>query len=405
MQHRPYFTMLLLSSIIGGGLFGYQFHDQAILLKPFGDVFIYLLLFTVIPLGFFSISAAIAQISQSKQLLSFSATLLLTFFLMGLFAASYMLMVVKLFPLTNASQMMINATTSHVGLLSKLADKVTLKDFVKSLSHDYMLPLIFISILIGIAISFLGKRGILLSKLLQTGSDIFLQAVSIIMYYAPIGFFAYFATIVSGLSEHTSLIENYMRVSIIYYAAAIFYFIFAFSFFAYIAGRFKAVSIFWQNISTLVFTALATCSSAACLPINLQTAKEMGVSPNVYETVIPLGTILHKQGSILGGITKIAFLFSLYHIGLSGLPILLSILIVGLLVGTVMGAIPGGGMLGEMLIVSCYGFPSEVLVMIVAISVIIDPLATILNVSGNTLASLLVDRYTKSHEHLQLSPG
>jgi Na+/H+-dicarboxylate symporter len=66
---------------------------------------------------------------------------------------------------------------------------------------------------------------------------------------------------------------------------------------------------------------------------------------------------------------------------------------VSLLVGTVMGAIPSGGMLGEMLILSVYGFPKEALMLIAVISIIIDPPATLLNVTGNTVATLLVERF------------
>jgi len=65
---------------------------------------------------------------------------------------------------------------------------------------------------------------------------------------------------------------------------------------------------------------------------------------------------------------------------------------VSLLVGTVMGAIPSGGMLGELLILSVYGFPPSVLIAIAAISIIIDPLATLLNVTGNTVSSMMIAR-------------
>ncbi|CAI8868320.1 L-cystine uptake protein TcyP [Bacillus sp. IT-79MI2] len=67
-------------------------------------------------------------------------------------------------------------------------------------------------------------------------------------------------------------------------------------------------------------------------------------------------------------------------------------LVVSLLVGTVMGAIPGGGMIGEMLIVSLYGFPPEALPIIAAISTIIDPPATMLNVTGDNACAVMTAR-------------
>lgn len=63
-----------------------------------------------------------------------------------------------------------------------------------------------------------------------------------------------------------------------------------------------------------------------------------------------------------------------------------------------MGAIPSGGMLGELLILSVYGFPPSVLIAIAAISIIIDPLATMLNVTCNTVGSMMVARFVDGKE-------
>ena len=57
-----------------------------------------------------------------------------------------------------------------------------------------------------------------------------------------------------------------------------------------------------------------------------------------------------------------------------------------------MGAIPSGGMLGEMLILSLYGFPPEALPIIAAISLIIDPMATMLNVTGDSVCAMMIER-------------
>ncbi|MED4103139.1 cation:dicarboxylate symporter family transporter, partial [Priestia megaterium] len=68
------------------------------------------------------------------------------------------------------------------------------------------------------------------------------------------------------------------------------------------------------------------------------------------------------------------------------------------LVGAVMGAIPGGGMIGEMLIITIYGFSPEVLPIIAVISTIIDAPATLLNSTGNTVTAMLVTRFTEGKD-------
>ena len=94
----------------------------------------------------------------------------------------------------------------------------------------------------------------------------------------------------------------------------------------------------------------------------------------------------------MGGMIKIAFLFGMFHLDFSSASVLLTAVGVSILVGTVMGAIPSGGMLGELLILSVYGFPASALIAIAAISIIIDPLATMLNVTGNSVSSMLIAR-------------
>ncbi len=80
---------------------------------------------------------------------------------------------------------------------------------------------------------------------------------------------------------------------------------------------------------------------------------------------------------------------------------IVSILAVAFLVGAVMGAIPGGGMIGEMLIISIYGFSPEVLPIIAVISTIIDAPATLLNSTGNTISAMLVTRLVEGKDWIK----
>jgi Na+/H+-dicarboxylate symporter len=225
-----------------------------------------------------------------------------------------------------------------------------------------------------------------------------MKAVSFVMYYAPIGFFAYFAVLVAELGPQ--LLQTYFYATLVYYIAALIYFVVAFSFYAWLAGGKSAVKIFWKNVPLPVMTSLATCSSAASIPANLQATKDMRVPSNIYETVVPLGAILHKDGSVLGGIVKVAFLFGIFHMSFSGAFVLFVALMIGILVGTVMGAIPSGGMIAEVLILSLYGFPPQALIMIAAITLLIDAPATLLNVNGDSVSSMLVARLVEGKNWL-----
>lgn len=394
------FPIILITSILLGGLAGHLFGSSARYLKPLGDIFLNLIFTAIVPLIFFSVSSAIARAGSLGKLGKIIFYMAIVFLFTGMVAAIYTIFVVKFFPPAQDVYLQL-ANPDKVAMISfssQIAAIFTVPDFSKLLSHENMLALIVFSVLVGLAVATTGEKGKLFTAFLQSGEEIFMRVFSFIMYYAPIGFFAYFAVLVSELGP--KLMESYVRITVIYYVSSLVYFIAAYTFYAYLAGKTAGIRTFWKNVWLPATTAIATCSSAASIPANLIATKKMNVTPEIYETAIPLGTIIHKDGSVIGGVFKIAFLFGIFHLDFSGATVLLTALGVSLLVGTVMGAIPSGGMLGELLILTIYGFPPSVLIVIAAISILIDPLATMLNVTGNSVSSMMIARLVEGKKWL-----
>jgi Na+/H+-dicarboxylate symporter len=390
---KPYvFPLFLILSILLGGLAGYFLGPKAQLFKPLGDIFLNLIFTTIVPLIFFSVSSAIARLGSIGKIGTLIFYMIMVFLFTGLVAALFGLITITLFPPAKgfSLQLGMSETIEHKPFSNQIADIFTVSDFSKLLSHEHILALILFSILVGLSVASSGKKGNGFNDFLQAGEHIFMRVFGLIMYYAPIGFFAYFAVMVNELGPQ--ILGGYVRIAVVYYLCALIYFLFGFTGYAYLAGKIKGIKLFWANVFIPMITALATCSSAASIPANLAATKEMCVSPAIYETSIPLGTIIHKDGSVLGGLFKIAFLFGIFHLDFTGLSVLLLAIGVSLLVGTVMGAIPSGGMLGELLILNVYGFPPSALISIAAISIIIDPMATMLNVTGNSVSSMMINR-------------
>ncbi|MBA2655713.1 MAG: dicarboxylate/amino acid:cation symporter [Tatlockia sp.] len=404
-QHKSFraylFSLSLFAAIIFGGLCGYLLGPSVKNLKPFGDIFLNLIFTAIVPLVFFSVSSAIARAGSMGKLGKIAFAMTLVFLGTSLIAAIYALFVVKLFP-PGKGVFLALAASPKVEILSfsdQIAGIFTVSDFTKLLSHSHMMALIIFAILTGLAVFTSGEKGKKMLGLLEAGEAVFMQVFSLIMYYAPIGFFAYFAVLVNELGP--KIMENYFQIALVYSGAAFLYFLIASTVYAYMAGKIKGVKLFWTHIFLPFSTSIATCSSAASIPANLIAAKAMRVSPEIAETVIPLGAIIHKDGSVIGGIFKIAFLFGVFQMDFSGGLVIVTAIGVSILVGTVMGAIPSGGMVGELLILTIYGFPPSVLISIVAISIIVDPLATMLNVTGNCSSSMLISRMVEGKRWLK----
>jgi Na+/H+-dicarboxylate symporter len=100
----------------------------------------------------------------------------------------------------------------------------------------------------------------------------------------------------------------------------------------------------------------------------------------------------------MGSILKIVFLFSIFNYSFTGLDTYTIAILIAVLSGVVMSGIPGGGLIGEMLIVSLYGFPPEAFALIATIGWLIDPPATMLNVTGDVSSAMIIDKYVNAKE-------
>lgn len=400
-------SIILLTAIIIGGCIGLSVGPKAAIVKPFGELFLNLMFMVIVPLVFFSVTSAIAGMSEMKRLGKILGSILIVFLGTAFVAAVVGFIGTSIFnPLKNvdlsAIQSLMAAPTDEqekVTVLQQIVNTFTVPDFALLFSKKSMLQLIVFSILFGVATAAIGEKAKPMANFLSAGTAVMMKVFNIIMYYAPIGLGCYFAAVVGELGPQ--IVEGYARAFGLYLVLTALYYFGFFSLYAFIAGGKDGFKTFWKNAIAPSVTAIATCSSAACIPINLASTKKMGVPVDIAETVIPLGANTHKDGSVFGGVLKIVFLFGLFGKDMTSMSSILSILAVAFLVGAVMGAIPGGGLIGEMLIISVYGFPPEALPIIAVISTIIDAPATLLNSTGNTVCAMLVTRIVEGKNWLK----
>lgn len=401
-------SVLLLGGLIIGGIAGVVFGEKATVVQPLGDLFLNLMFVMLVPLVFFSISSAIANMNGMKRLGKIMGSTFFIFFATALVAAVVGYIGVVLYnPIKGIDVDSVKAlmgtpeasSTADMGLLERIVNTLTVPDFHLLLSKSNMLQLIVFSILVGVSTSMADEAGKPVAKLLASGNAVMMKMVSVIMYYAPIGLGCYFASVIGTLGS--KILGGYARSMILYVVIAIIYYLLFFSMYAFIAGGKAGLKIYWRNIAPPSITAIATCSSAASIPVNLEYAKKMGITPDIAETVIPLGANTHKDGSVIGGVIKIAFLFGIFGKEMTTPSAMVTVILGAFLVGAVMGAIPGGGMIAEMLIVNIFGFPLEAVPVIVIISTIIDMPATLINSSGNLASGMLVTRIVEGKNWLK----
>ena len=386
------FPILLLSGIAVGSIIGVILKEKATILKPFGDIFINLMFTAVVPLVFVTISSAVGSMINMKRLGMILGYMLLTFVVTGAIASVIIILVVKIFPPAAGTNIAISAPESveAVSLGEQFVKAITVSDFSGLFSKSNMLPLIVFSVLFGTCVSLVDDENKSIAAGLEKLSKVMMKFIEIIMYYAPIGLGAYFASLIGEFGPQ--LLGSYAKAMVIYYPICIFYFFAAFAAYSFYAGGKRGVSTFFGNILNPSITSLATQSSIATLPVNLEATKKMGVPKDIREIILPIGATMHMDGTCLSSILKISFLFGIFGKDFSGIGTYLIAIVVSVLGGVVMSGVPGGGLIGEMLIINLFGFPMEAFPIIATIGFLVDPPATWLNSTGDAVASMVVTR-------------
>lgn len=387
------FPILLIVSMILGSIVGIFFPNFSENIKPLGDIFLNLMFTLVVPLVFTTIVSSISNMSSIKRLTKILRNTFIIFIITSFIASLIMLLFSLLFPVTTPNIELIKSSVEKVSVLEQIASALTVSDFNNLLSRSNMLALIIFSIIFGIALNLVEKDKKIVGKIFNTLADTMMKMVKIVMYYAPVGIFAYFASLVSNLGPE--FVGSYAKTLVLYIIVTIIYFLIIYTIYCYIASGKRGVKNFYKNIFSSILTSLATQSSLASLPTNMEVASKMNIDKDVSNVALPIGSTIHMEGSCMGSILKILFLFSIFGYTNIGIDSYIIALLISVLSGVVMSGIPGGGLIGEMLIVSLYGFPAEAFIIISTIGWLIDAPATMLNVTGDITSCMLIDKYTK----------
>jgi len=382
----------LIIGIVTGIVAGLIFGPKIAIVKPFGDIFLNLLFTAVVPLVFFSMASAVAAMSDARRLGKIMGWMLFFFVVTGIFASCIMIGAVTVFPPFAGAPWPLphDAAPAAVSIGDTLVRTFTVPDFLDLLSKKNMLPLILFALLVGAATLLSGEDGKPFARFLVSGNIVMGRVITFIMLYAPIGLGAYLAYLIGTMGPQ--VMGSYARVFAVYYPVSLLYFFLAFSCYVFWAAGRAGLKSFWMHIPQTALTSLATGSSVATIPENLAAAERIGVKDEIRDVVIPVGATIHMEGSCLGAIVKIAFLFGIFQMPFTGWEVWLKAVGIAVLSGTVISGIPAGGMIGELLIVTLYGFPIASLPLITMIGTIIDPPATMVNAVGDNVTCMMVSR-------------
>lgn len=394
------FILCMLTGIVAGCIVGAVWPGASVL-QPLGTVFINLMFCIVVPMVFCSIASAIANMNSARRAGKIMGITVLTFCITAGIAALVMYLLVRLIPVVDhAYEVTEGEVGSTLGISDMIINFFTKPDFAELWSRKAILPLIVFAILFGFGVQLSGGPKTKTAALLEDVTTCIMNTVKIITYYAPLGFFGFFASLVSEYGPE--LIGDYSRTLIFYYIVCFAYMLLFFPLYARFGGGKGAEKIMFRNLFKPAAVSFGTCSSVATIPTNMEAARETGISDEVSNIVLPLGATMHMDGSAMSAIIKVAFLFGIFGQDFNTGRAVLAI-IVAIFSSVAMSGIPGGGGTGELVLCTIF-FPDQLAVaypFALALGNLVDPPATMVNAAGDYVVSFIVERFVNGKDWLK----
>ena len=265
---------------------------------------------------------------------------------------------------------------------------------IASLVNGDMLQIIFFSILLGIAISLVGKKAEIVKNAFESLNEVIMKIVQIVMSFAPIGVFALMTNTFATMGFNA-------MIPLIKYMFVILFSLLIHSIFVY-GGMFKlftrlSIKPFLKKFIKPASIVFSTASSNAALPVTLETVNEMGVDNSISSFTIPLGSTINMDGTaIMQGVAAI-FISQVYNVNL-GLPSILTIILTATLASIGTAGVPGVGMVMLSMVLQSVGLPIEGIGLILGIDRILDMCRSTVNTMGDCICTIIISKSENSFD-------
>jgi dicarboxylate/amino acid:cation (Na+ or H+) symporter, DAACS family len=371
---------------------------------PVGQIFLRLLLMTVVPLVFTSITLGVAQLGDIRKVGRVGARSIGYFLLSTVISAVIGIALVNLVrpgvgvPVAVREQLLDAYRGQVAGLQAggtttfgvDLFVNIVPRNPIQAAANLDMLGIIFFALVFGAALTLLPEeRARPVVQLLDAIGETIGKIIGMAMRLAPYGVFGLMFVVTSLLGW--DILRKLLTYVLVVLAGLLIHGAVSLSLLVRFLGGLQPLA-FWRRIGPSIVTAFSTSSSNATLPTNIQVAEtELKIPPKIAGFVLPLGsTMCHNGTALYEGVT-VLFLAQLFGVNLTlgqqGIAVVLSVLTA---VGT--AGVPGGSLPLLMVVCATVGVPPEVVGVVYGVERVLDMSRTTLNVCGDLTAAVYVAR-------------
>lgn len=368
-----------------------------------GQMFIRALQLVIVPMVFTSITLAIGTISDTKTLgrISFKTIfwfLLCSFFALLLAAIVGLLLFNQGLFTANIQGLSAAEGTTGSNPLNVILNFVPSNIATAFSNNTAVLAIVFLAVALGLSMNVLGpEKTSSLKKLLTEINDVIVVFLNfVVTKFGPLAIFVLLSRTFATYGI------DYLKPALVYVVATVllllFFLFIGYALIVWIGTKLNPIK-FIQKIAKVMVFGFSTSSSAATLPLNLETTtKELGVDEKIASFVLPLGMTINMNGTAIMQVIATLFIAGCagYHVTL---PSLIVIALLALIASAGTPAAPGAGAVILFTILSGVGFTNDNALLayslILAINRPIEMLVTALNVVGDSCTCLYVAKSEK----------
>ena len=363
-------------------------------LKPFGDIFVNLLKFIVVPVVLLSMIDGILSMDDMKKVGNVGWKTVAYFLCTTAIACVIGLVFANIF--------------NSMGVFPKLAleegavwDKATSANFMDTIKGIFpsnmweafrtanMLQVIVIALFLGGAIMAAGEKGKLCRDLVSSGYAVIEKLMNFIISLSPIGVFTMMAWVVATQGE--AILGSLAWVLLCAYLGYIVHAVLVYSLSAQVFARMSPAKFFKSAFPAMMF-AFSSTSSAATLPVSKECADELGADGDISSFVLPLGSTINMDGTAIYQCVATIFLATCAGVSLS-LGQMVTIVVTATLASIGTAGVSGAGMIMLAMVLTAMGIDVNLIMIIYGVDRLFDMGRTCLNVTGDIACSICVSKW------------
>lgn len=359
-------------------------------IKPFGNIFLNLIKFIVVPIVLCSIISGVISMQDIRKVGSIGWKTVLFYTMTTACAVGIGLLFANLFKGTFQMLQTTNLEYEPAAAMNFMDTLVNIfpSNIIEPLANATMLQVIVIALFFGFGILLAGEKREPLAAVVQSVADVSIIIMELILKLSPIGVFCLIAPVVAenGPAVLGSLAMVLLAAYICYFLHAVI----VYSLTVKALGGVRPLD-FFKGMAPAMILAFSSASSVGTLPLNLECTEKLGAKREIASFILPLGATINMDGTAIYQGFCAVFIASCFGIDLT-LPQMITIVLTATLASIGTAGVPGSGMIMLAMVLQSVGLPVEGIALVAGVDRIFDMGRTVVNITGDAACTIVVSK-------------